>query len=327
MKLLILSSDKSITKWESLPDKLQEIKDTLKVFDVDVKYEAHTTHVSKERISHVWLNSIIKPYFDTGYDIVAFHFSQAQCKQWGIKGIRGANPKTDDEMGDLYFWSDEDSKRLGLSQFVQTCLHEITHKYYAETKQKDITHEYHAPLGKYNDIKPLVRSLDWNLYQPRRMALKKTKNLLESLVSLYTRLLAKKEYIGLKPCVERGAEAIISEMARLGHPVRLVQGFRSIEEQNKLYEQGRTTAGAIVTNAKGGQSLHNYGCAVDFVFKKEGYNASSTLWELLGKVGEKQGFEWGGRWRELVDKPHLQMTLGYSLRDFQEGKVDYNKFK
>lgn len=37
--------------------------------------------------------------------------------------------------------------------------------------------------------------------------------------------------------------------------------------------------------------------------------------------------DWGGDWTSLVDKPHFQLTLGYSLKDFQQGKVDYSKFE
>lgn len=153
------------------------------------------------------------------------------------------------------------------------------------------------------------------------------KKLLESLVALYRRLLAINSQRRLQPCVERAAQAIIEDMKYLGHPVRIVQGYRSIEEQDRLYAQGRTTPGNIVTNAKGGQSFHNYGCAVDFVFVKEGYNATEVLWQVLGSVGEKQGFEWGGRWTGFKDRPHFEMKLGYTLKDFQNGLVDYNKFK
>jgi hypothetical protein len=185
-KLLILSADPTILSWETLPVKLSALKAALKVFDVDVKYEAHSPIILNDRIFPLWLNSIIKPHFDKGYDIVAFHFSKQQCKKWGIKGINGSNPTTDDEMGDLYFWSDEDTKRQGLSQFVQTCLHEISHEYLIETKQKDITHEYHAPLGKHADITPLVLSFDWNLYQPHRMELKAKVPLLKQIISLLT---------------------------------------------------------------------------------------------------------------------------------------------
>lgn len=153
-----------------------------------------------------------------------------------------------------------------------------------------------------------------------------TKTLLETIIDLYKRIIANNNPTGLKPRVERATEAVISEMKKKGHQVRLVQGFRSKAEQDKLYAQGRTSSGAVVTNAKAGESLHNYGVAVDFVFVQEGYNASSLLWETLGEVGTRQGFEWGGDWTSLVDKPHFEMKLGYTLKDFQNGKVDYTKF-
>ena len=41
--------------------------------------------------------------------------------------------------------------------------------------------------------------------------------------------------------------------------------YRDYESQNALYAQGRTTQGPIVTNAKGGQSFHQFKCAVDVV--------------------------------------------------------------
>ena len=131
----------------------------------------------------------------------------------------------------------------------------------------------------------------------------------------------------IQPLVKRKAAAIEKAMGQLGHPVRVVEGYRSIERQNSLYAQGRTTPGNIVTNAKGGQSFHNYGVAVDFVFRKEGYNASQELWETLGVVGRSQGFEWGGDWSGFVDRPHFELTLNYSLSDFQKGDIDYNLYK
>jgi peptidoglycan L-alanyl-D-glutamate endopeptidase CwlK len=150
---------------------------------------------------------------------------------------------------------------------------------------------------------------------------------LKKILELTRKLMSLKTNVDLHPLVKRQADKIITEMARLGHPVRIVQGYRSIEEQNRLYAQGRTTTGSVVTNAKGGQSFHNYGVAVDMVFVKEGWNATESLWQLLGKVGKAQGFEWGGDWTGFVDRPHFEMKLGYSLSDFQGGKVDYSKFK
>jgi hypothetical protein len=30
-------------------------------------------------------------------------------------------------------------------------------------------------------------------------------------------------------------------------------------------------------------------------------------WELYGKMGETLGLSWGGRWRDPVDRPHLEL--------------------
>ena len=70
----------------------------------------------------------------------------------------------------------------------------------------------------------------------------------------------------LHPKVKDEVFSIIEEANKLlipGVEVRIVQGLRTIDEQNALYAQGRTKPGKKVTNAKGGQSYHNYGLAVD----------------------------------------------------------------
>ena len=61
------------------------------------------------------------------------------------------------------------------------------------------------------------------------------------------------------------ADTVESILASLPDVYVIVSGYRSSAEQNALYAQGRTTAGPIVTNAKGGQSAHNVGMAIDFV--------------------------------------------------------------
>lgn len=45
--------------------------------------------------------------------------------------------------------------------------------------------------------------------------------------------------------------------------LRITSGFRSRAAQNRLYAQGRTRPGAIVTHARGGESSHNWGLAID----------------------------------------------------------------
>ena len=67
----------------------------------------------------------------------------------------------------------------------------------------------------------------------------------------------------LKPKVQELAEKLISECKNLGRQIIVTQTLRTIEEQDALYAQGRTRPGNIVTKAKGGYSLHNFGVAFD----------------------------------------------------------------
>lgn len=132
----------------------------------------------------------------------------------------------------------------------------------------------------------------------------------------------------IQPLVKRKADMVVKAMSNLGYQVTVFQGFRSFEEQNALYAQGRTKPGAIVTNAKGGDSFHNYGVAVDIVFVVNGKPSWSSKhpWKTLGKVGKEYGFEWGGDWEDFVDLPHFQLTQGYTLRNFKSNEVDYKKY-
>lgn len=99
--------------------------------------------------------------------------------------------------------------------------------------------------------------------------------------------------------------------------------LRTKEEQNELYAQGRTKPGKIITWAKGGESLHNYGLAVDIAFKD---NHNNLIWDLqffrlAGREGRKLGLEWGGDWVRFKDYPHFQYTGGLRIKDLQKGKM------
>lgn len=132
----------------------------------------------------------------------------------------------------------------------------------------------------------------------------------------------------LLPLVKRQSDKVLQEFDKFGYKVMIYQGYRSPEEQDYLYAQGRTRPGSIVTNAKGGYSYHNHGCAIDIVFVENGRPswAEHHPWNLVGEFGRKHGFEWGGDWVSFKDRPHLEMTLGYSLYDFLSNKVDYKKY-
>lgn len=121
----------------------------------------------------------------------------------------------------------------------------------------------------------------------------------------------------------------LSKCKSAGYNVILTSTYRNEAEQNTLYAQGRTAPGSVVTNAKFGDSMHNYKCAIDFApVAPDGsiHWADKALFTKIGEIGESCGFEWGGRWASFLDIPHLQYTAGYSLDDFKNNKVDYSKF-
>ena len=111
---------------------------------------------------------------------------------------------------------------------------------------------------------------------------------------------------------------------------RFAYTLRTFAEQDALYSQGRTklfdTQGkrlGIVTKAKGGQSIHNYGLAFDIVllinngaswdavrdFDKDG----RSDWMEVVNIFKKHGYIWGGDWK-FKDAPHFEKT-GYNWRN------------
>ena len=92
----------------------------------------------------------------------------------------------------------------------------------------------------------------------------------------------------------------------------LASATRTFDQQNQLYQQGRTTRGPRVTNAKPGQSWHNFGLAFDIAIWK----GETLVWNIpnsLGAAGENCGLVWGGRWEGFRDICHFQLTQGLTL--------------
>lgn len=118
---------------------------------------------------------------------------------------------------------------------------------------------------------------------------------------------------------------IIEQAYKEGIYVLITDGYRSNAEQDALYAQGRTKPGKIVTNAKGGQSNHNFGIAVDFCLTNEkGTVANYTVnseWRRVAAIAKSMGFAWGGDWKGFVDNPHLEYTGKITVVP-EETKVD-----
>jgi peptidoglycan LD-endopeptidase CwlK len=93
--------------------------------------------------------------------------------------------------------------------------------------------------------------------------------------------------------------------------IRVTQGLRTWDEQAKLYDQGRTTPGEIVTNAQPGQSYHQFGLAVDVVPMTPlgpDWDPTNPVWRRIIEVGKGVGLTSGSMWRTFPDMPHFQLT-------------------
>jgi peptidoglycan L-alanyl-D-glutamate endopeptidase CwlK len=154
---------------------------------------------------------------------------------------------------------------------------------------------------------------------------------------------------GLHPYVKAKVEELLKNAnARLkNYKMVITQAYRSIDEQNNLYAKGRTQAQLdkvglskvkaqpnekVVTQAKGGKSLHNFGLAVDFALvdstgKKFVWDTKSDFdkdgkadWMEVVQEAKKLGFEYGGDWEKFKDMSHFQMTGGLDEKDIFAGK-------
>ena len=106
---------------------------------------------------------------------------------------------------------------------------------------------------------------------------------------------------------------------------KITAGVRTAEEQNRLYQKGRTAPGAKVTNVDGHKLKSNHqvkfgglgyatdigvivngeykGSWKDFHYYQDIYNVAKEKGLL-----EKYGIEWGGNcWRTFKDAPHWQI--------------------
>lgn len=131
----------------------------------------------------------------------------------------------------------------------------------------------------------------------------------------------------LHPKLRDEATAIYKEIieALNGKAIcRFSYTLRTFAEQDALFY-----AKPQVTKAKGGQSYHNYGLAVDIVLlvDKNGDGTYETAswdvktdfdgdkkadWMEIVAIFKRYGWEWGGDWK-FYDAPHFQKTLGYSI--------------
>ena len=121
----------------------------------------------------------------------------------------------------------------------------------------------------------------------------------------------------------------------LGKGVRLrfAYVYRSNALQDKLYNQRPK-----ITNAKGGQSIHNYGLAFDIVmlydndgngtFEEASYSMIKDFdkdtiadWKEVTNFFKSKGWECGADWKTFKDAPHFQFDYGFDWKVLKQ-RVD-----
>jgi peptidoglycan L-alanyl-D-glutamate endopeptidase CwlK len=113
-----------------------------------------------------------------------------------------------------------------------------------------------------------------------------------------------------------------------GIRLRFSSVYRSVEEQNKLFAKRPK-----VTNAKGGQSIHQSGLAFDFLILKDKDNngtfetASFQMdehWMNVVKFFKSKGWVWGGDFKSIKDGPHFEKTFGHTWQTLAKKEIMIN---
>lgn len=122
----------------------------------------------------------------------------------------------------------------------------------------------------------------------------------------------------LHPDLKPLAEQFLATAKMRGIDALITCTSRSDEEQDALYAQGRTMKGHIVTNARAGQSAHNFRMndipasrafdCVPLIAGKPMWDAEHPAWQTLGQIGEELGLQWAGHWTSFKELPHFQLS-------------------
>lgn len=94
----------------------------------------------------------------------------------------------------------------------------------------------------------------------------------------------------LHPALAERVTWLIQVAEYYGASIAVVSGLRTQAEQDRIYAQGRTAPGPIVTWTR--SSAHTSGRAVDLAFRVSGavtYSVPAWWWDALGYLGSLAG--------------------------------------
>ena len=105
-------------------------------------------------------------------------------------------------------------------------------------------------------------------------------------------------------------------------------GYRTFAAQDALYAKGRTMPGPKVTAAKGGESAHCYGMAIDFTFDTDSAKPGlqpgwkTEQYKVLREEAELAGLHSGAGYN---DWPHVSLPGVVNKADMQPLRESWEK--
>lgn len=145
---------------------------------------------------------------------------------------------------------------------------------------------------------------------------------------------SERNILSLHPKVHPYARALAEKAAQAGIQIQIISGTRTYDEQAKIYAQGRTAPGDIVTHAKPGHSNHNFGVAfdvgifvggqyIDDLADKKKYDRAllNRQYGAVGAIGKSIGLEWGGDWTSIHDEPHFELRPAWARSMSEEAML------
>ena len=115
---------------------------------------------------------------------------------------------------------------------------------------------------------------------------------------------------GLCPCARSRVQRLMRTSLELhGVELTLVETLRAPDRQEVYWKLGstRTLNGKHEPAPPHWLGLAADLCPTEYLAMK-GWNGGGANWEILGKLAEEAGMEWGGGWSGFVDKPHVELA-------------------
>jgi hypothetical protein len=133
----------------------------------------------------------------------------------------------------------------------------------------------------------------------------------------------------LHPNIRNAAKSMLTNLKKNNIHVEIYSSIRTFEEQNALYAIGRNEDGNVIkgekpkTNAKGGESNHNFGLAFDIeIYDNDGkkdWNDKGEHWQATIREGIRQGFTSGSTFTDPKnDFPHFENMFGKTITDIKK---------